>query len=85
MLSMNIYTNEPIPRWHIPIGCTCECGTVVDTMYIYKHRQTKKHRNLMEKSDKTKIQERHEALPQMVKKSNAFYVKYPTPTPTNNQ
>ena len=34
----------------------------------------------MEKSDEEKIQERHDALPNFVKKGNAFYVKYPTPT-----
>ena len=77
---MNIHTNKPIPRWHIALPCTCECGTKVDTMYIFRHRQTKKHRDLMEKSDEEKIQERHDALPNFVKKGNAFYVKYPIPT-----
>ena len=63
-----------------PIECICECGQKLGNVnYIFKHRQTKKHRDLMEKSDKEKIQERHDALPNIAKKTNAFYVKYPTP------
>ena len=89
MLAMNSkkYSAEQMREWvrtyatcQSPIECICECGQKLGNVNsIFKHRQTKKHRDLMEKSDKEKIQERHDALPNTAKKANAFYVKYPTP------
>ena len=59
-----------------PVSCICECGQPLgDFNYIFKHRQTKKHKDLLIKSDNKMIQERHEALPDYVKKIDDIYVK----------
>ena len=84
MLAMNTkkFSAEQMSFWartyatcQLPIECTCECGQNLSNINsIFNHRKTNKHRNLMEKSDKETIQNRHNALPDYVKKSSALYV-----------
>ena len=37
------YTPETYTEWYKKSNSKCECGCIVKTNYMYKHRQTKKH------------------------------------------